>query len=125
MMTENKLIENAVKLVVEFFEEKGISEETETIRKRALDWYNRVETLDEKVLAAAAIVGSYQAGTSLNDLLSWKEFYFPSHPIEESINRVVGYCFEDDIYISKFLNKEENFHIGEIEESQRDYFWRE
>lgn len=100
-MMNTNLIDAAVSLVVAFNESEGIMEQTSTIKARVISWYNNSEIVDEEMLAAAAIVGEYTISMNWNDLLSIKEFYFPSEPIEYS-----------------------NFHIGEIEEAQFDEFWR-
>lgn len=119
-MTNMRLINDAVKLVVDLFEAEGITESTITIRTRVIEWYNKTEIIDAEMLAAAAITGSYQFGTSWNDLLSWKEFYFPSNPIEE-INQweALNSTLENEIMVEW-----ENFHIGEIEAAQEDIKWR-
>lgn len=129
-MTNMRLIEEAVKLVVDLFEAEGIMESTATIRARATEWYNRTEIVDAKMLAAATITGSYQVGTSWDDLLNWKEFYFPSTPIEETIARIGGYHFDEETFdwLNEAMEDEmlamENFHIGEIEAAQRDAMWQ-
>ena len=117
-MTNTKLIESAVKLVVEFFEAEGIAETTESIRKRATEWWNYTEIVDAEMLAAATISGSYKVNTSWSDLLSWREFYFPSIPIEETLARIEGYYLEEELLAM------ENFHIDEIEAAQMDVMWQ-
>lgn len=122
-MMNMRLINEAVNLVIELFEAEGIMEATDTIRTRAIEWYNKTEIVDAKMLAAATITGSYHVGTSWDDLLNWKEFYFPSAPIEETIAKIGGYHFADD-YFSEEMLAMENFHIGEIEAAQRDAMWQ-
>ena len=122
-MMNMRLINEAVNLVIELFEAEGIMEATDTIRTRAIEWYNKTEIVDAKMLAAATITGSYQVGTSWDDLLNWKEFYFPSTPIEETVARIGSYHFVDDYFSEKTLAME-NFHIGEIEAAQRDAMWQ-
>lgn len=122
-MMNMRLIDEAVNLVIELFEAEGIMEATNTIRTRAIEWYNKTEIVDAEMLAAATITGSYQIGTSWDDLLNWKEFYFPSTPIEETITRIGGYHFKDD-YFNEEMIAMENFHIGEIEAAQRDAIWQ-
>lgn len=136
-MTNMRLIDEAVKLVIDLFEAEGIMESTATIQARATEWYNKTEIVDAEMLAAATITGSYQVGTSWDDLLNWKEFYFPSTPIEEIIARIGGYHFDDgeervreDFELLNALMEEEellameNFHISEIEAAQRDAMWQ-
>lgn len=126
-MINMRLIEEAVGLVIALFEAESIMETTDTIRARAINWYERTEIVDAEMLAAAVITGSYQIGTSWDDLLAWKEFYFPSTPIKETITRIGGYCFNNDAVdymIEKELLAMENFHIEEIEAAQRDAMWQ-
>lgn len=129
-MTNMRLIDEAVKLVIDLFEAEDIMESTTTIRARATEWYNKTETVDAEMLAAATITGSYQVGTSWDDLLNWKEFYFPSTPIEETIAKIGGYHFDEETldWLNEAMEDEmlamENFHIGEIEAAQRDTMWR-
>lgn len=129
-MINMRLIDEAVKLVVDLFEAEGIMESTATIRARAIEWYNKTEIVDAEMLAAATITGSYQVGTSWDDLLNWKEFYFPSTPIEETIARIGGYHFDEETFdwLNSAMEDEmlamENFHIGEIEAAQRDAMWQ-
>lgn len=129
-MTNMRLIDEAVKLVIDLFEAEGIMESTVTIRTRATEWYNKTEIVDAEMLAAATITGSYQIGTSWDDLLNWKEFYFPSTPIEETIARIGGYHFDEETFgwLNEAMEDEmlamENFHIGEIEAAQRDAMWQ-
>lgn len=129
-MTNMRLIDEAVKLVIDLFEAEGIMESTVTIRTRATEWYNKTEIIDAEMLAAATITGSYQVGTSWDDLLNWKEFYFPSTPIEETIARIGGYHFDEETFdwLNSAMEDEmlamENFHIGEIEAAQRDGMWQ-
>lgn len=134
-MMNMRLIEEAVKLVIDLYEAEGIMETTDTIRARAINWYNRTEIVDAEMLAAATITGSYQIGTSWDELLCWKEFYFPTTPVEETMARIGGYVFDDrsgtmeDTFppsldgIEEMLAME-NFHIGEIEAAQRDAMWQ-
>lgn len=129
-MTNMRLIDEAVKLVIDLFEAKGIMESTATIQARATEWYNKTEIVDAEMLAAATITGSYQVGTSWDDLLNWKEFYFPSTPIEETIVKIGGYHFDEETFnwLNSAMEDEmlamENFHIGEIEAAQRDAMWQ-
>lgn len=129
-MTNMRLINEAVKLVIDLFEAEGIMESTATIQARATEWYNKTEIVDAEMLAAATITGSYQVGTSWDDLLNWKEFYFPSTPIEETIAKIGGYHFDEETFdwLNSAMEDEmlamENFHIGEIEAAQRDAVWQ-
>ncbi len=99
-MMNTRLIEDAVKLVVELFEYEGISESTATITERATDWYNHTDITNDEMLAAVTIYGKYNSSLSWPELEKIKEFYFPSCPIEA-----------------------DHFHIGEIEMAQADMEW--
>lgn len=99
-MLNERLINEAVKIVIEYFAAEGICEETKTIRQRAINWYNHSEIVTPQRLAAVVISGDYRFIT-WDEILEIEEFYFPSAPIEET------YIF-----------------IGEIEESLHDSFWR-
>lgn len=96
-----RLIDEAVKLVEEYFAFEHIAESTSSITSRAVDWYNNSEIVDSEMLAAAVIHGSYSRDYTWDDLEKIKEFYFPSIPIEMT-----------------------NFGIGEIEASMKDAIWR-
>lgn len=118
-MTNFNLINEAVKLVIEFFEAEGIEETTATIQKRATNWYNKTEITDKKMLAAATISGEYTCGTSWADLIEITEFYFPTVPVLETIQNI------DEILIEQMIedyNRDDLF-IGEIESSQKDCLW--
>lgn len=121
-MMNMRLIDEAVNLVIELFEAEGIMEATDTIRARAIEWYNKTEIVDAEMLAAATITGSYHVGTSWDDLLNWKEFYFSFTPIEETIAKIGGYHFANNF--NEEILAMENFHIGEIEAAQRDVMWQ-
>lgn len=96
-MTNWKLIDAAVQLVVEFNEFSGRVETTENIRNRVLDWYNNTDVTDVEMIAAAALHGSYSPSISYKDLTAAKEYYFPSEP-----------------------NK---YSVGDFEKSYRDCLW--
>ena len=98
-MLNERLINEAVKIVIEYFETEGIFEETESIRNRAINWYNHSEIVTPQMLAAVVISGDYRPIT-WDEVLEIEEFFFPSLPIEL------------------------NFSVGEIEESYRDMLWR-
>ena len=99
-MLNMSLINAAVKVVEDFFNAEGIYEDVETIKTRAINWYNYTKIVEVEMLAAATISGEYQIGMSWDDVLKIKEFYFPSIPIEL-----------------------ENYHISEIEAAQHDCLW--
>lgn len=98
-MLNERLINEAVSIVVEYFAAEGIFERTESIKSRAINWYNHSEIVAPQMLAAVVISGDYRPIT-WNEVLEIEEFYFPSMPVE------LG------------------FSVGEIEASMRDMFWR-
>lgn len=100
-MTNWKMIEEAVKLVEDYFAFEGIVEAHNTIFDRAVEWYNKTEITDSEMLAAAVISGRYTLRVTWEELKQMKEFYFPSCPIELT-----------------------EFHIGEIEAAVMDMLWR-
>lgn len=97
-MTNMNLIEQAVKLVVDYFEANHISVNSESIRHRVLDWYNHSDIADAEILAAAAIESEYECGADYDTILAWKEFYFPETPIEYqgyvSTQEIKDYIYE-------------------------------
>lgn len=100
-MMNERLIAEAVKMVIEYFEYEGIYEETKSIEARARDWYSHTEIVEPQMLAAVVMSGAFVPGIMWNEIKEIEEFFFPSEPIEYG-----------------------NFHIGEIEEAQFDEFWR-
>lgn len=95
-----RLINEAVKMVNDYFDYEGIYESNKTIIARASDWYSKTEITDSEMLAAAVISGPYQR-YSWTELEKLKEFYFPSCPLDF-----------------------DNFGIGEIEAAMKDAAWR-
>ena len=100
-MTNLKLINDAMKLVIQIEEAENIYETNDSIYHRCLDWYNHLEITDVEMLAAATLNGPYDPSLKQNDLIAAREYYFPTEPIEFR-----------------------NFHIHEIEEALRDEMWR-
>ncbi len=100
-MTNIKLIEAAIKIAEQYFENNNIAMHSSVIRRRVEYWYNHSDIADAEILAAVAINGEYHAGYSYDEILAIREYYFPTIPVEFS-----------------------NFHIGEIETALRDEFWR-
>lgn len=100
-MTNMRLIEDAVNLVIEYNEAEQIYETTEVIKARAMEWYNKTEIVDTEMLAAAVLTGDFDPGMTWREIEEARAFYFPCEPIE--------LC---------------NYHIGEIEASLYDAMWR-
>ena len=124
-MMNVRLIEDAVRMVANLFEAEGIYEQTSAIRERATEWYLKIKPVDPEMLAAATITGSYKVGTSWSELLEWKEFYFPSTPIDETLAIIGGFRLEDEVFDDyEAMIELHNFHIGDIEMSLRDATWR-
>lgn len=70
-----RLINEAIRLVVEYFESEGIMETTSTIEQRAIWWYNYSEIVDAEMLAAVVITDDRTM--NWEDMVAEKEFYFP------------------------------------------------
>ena len=116
-MVNISVIDKAVKLVVDLFEAEGIYEPTSALKVKAEKWFDKFGILDVQMLAAATIVGEYTDGVTVGDLLNWKEFYFPSTPIDETLARIGGYYCDE--YMALI-----NLNAREIEMAQRDIEWR-
>ena len=102
-MMNDKLIKEAVKIVIEIEEAEGITEQTSNIEARALDWYNNTEITSAEMLAAATLNGSYDPSISWDTLEQLTDYYF-----YEPENNYLQY----------------HFSVGEIEDSYRDFLWR-
>lgn len=98
-MLNEKLINDTIKIVTDFFEAEGIYERTPSIRARAIEWYTHSEIVTPQMLAAVVISGDYRPIT-WDEVLEIEEFYFPTIPVE------LG------------------FSIGEFEASMFDAVWR-
>lgn len=100
-MMNERLIADAVKMVIDYFESEGIYEETKTLDTRARDWYSHTEIVEPQMLAAVVMSGDFVPGITWDEIKQIEDFFFPSEPIEFT-----------------------NFHIGEIEEALDDELWR-
>lgn len=99
-MMNERLIAEAVKIVVDYFEAEGIYEATKTIDARARQWYNHTEIVEAQQLAAVVISGDFVPGITIKEIQKIENFFFPMEPIEYG-----------------------NFHIAEIEEALHDAEW--
>lgn len=81
-MMNERLIAEAVEIVVEYFESENIYEENTTIKKRAEEWYLNTEITDSETLAAVTMYGSFIPSIQINDIKQIKEYFFPSVPVE-------------------------------------------
>ena len=79
-MMNMRLIEDAIKLVNEFYAAEGIYETNVVIREIAIEWYNHTEIVDAEMLAAVTMYGRYQAGLKWSDILRIKEAFYPELP---------------------------------------------
>lgn len=95
------LINETVRLIVEYNDFENIYETNENIRNRVIDWYNHTEITNSEMLAAVALHGPYDPDLRYSDFVAMREFYFPSEPIHTN-----------------------NFHIHEIEMALDDEMWR-
>ena len=97
-MLNEKLIAEAVKIVIDYFEGEGIQEQTVSIRARAIDWYNNTEIVEPYQLAAVTMSGPFVKDITYQEIKKIEKFFFPEE------------C--------EFTN----FSIGEIEMSLYDMF---
>lgn len=116
--TNQEVIDKAVKLIVEYFEEEGIYEETCTIKKRVLKWYDAVKDIKGigiKEIAAAAISGNNpnNINWTKEDLIEWRDFYFVD---ENYLTSTIGRLDE--------ILAEDNLHISELTDAMRDELWQ-
>ena len=77
-MLNEKLIADAIKIVIEYFEAEGIQEQTVSIRTRAIDWYNNTEIVEPYQLAAVVIYGKFVPTITYKEIKRIEEHYFPS-----------------------------------------------
>jgi hypothetical protein len=113
-MTNYGLIEKAVATVVDFFEVEGITETTNTITKRALDWYNKTEITDAKMLAAAVISGSYRFGTTWDELVELTNFYFPTTTIAETVQQIDEMLENEEVEQMEGYIEAHNISVDEL-----------
>jgi hypothetical protein len=97
-MVNNNLMTQALALAVQYYEANGYSVDSRAILKRIKDWYNHSDIADAEVLAAAAIESEYECGADYDTILEWKEFYFPTTPVEYrgyvSTEEIKDYVYE-------------------------------
>ena len=96
----NSLINEAIKLVENYFEANHISMNSNTIRTRVEDWYCNSDIADAEILAVAAIESDYEP-MDYDEILAKRDYYFPENPV--------------DVH---------NIHIREIEMAQMDALWQ-
>lgn len=82
-MTNWRLINEVVEYLSEIYEAEHVVETRATIEKRVIEWYNHTDITDEKMLIAAAWLGSYHPSISYNDIEDARdalflEVYFPA-----------------------------------------------
>lgn len=99
-MLNERLIKEATRLVVEYYEANQIMMTTDAVRKYVVMYYSNTEITDAETLAAVTLHMEHPNTLTYNKIQEIKEFYFPTMPIEYG-----------------------NFHIGEIEEALNDELW--
>lgn len=82
-MTNTNLINDAIDLVVNYFEANRILVNSSTIRTRVESWYNNSDIADAEILAAMSIEGSYKP-MDYSEILAKRDEYFPEIPVEYS-----------------------------------------
>lgn len=104
-MLNMRLINEAVKLVENYYEVNLLSCHSHNIKTEAINWYSNTEIVDAEMLAAVvltyACIPEIIAKITWDKLLQLKEFYFPTVPFEYT-----------------------EFGVDEIEEAMNDAFWR-
>lgn len=98
-MLNEKLITDAVKIVIEYFEAEHIQESTATIRERAVDWYNHTDITEPYLLAAVTMSGPFDKNITYLEIENIKEFYFPT---EDIFNLTNNYFSIEEIEMSLF-----------------------
>lgn len=92
-MTNWNLINEVVKFVVEAYAEEDISETEESIRLRAIDWYNHSDISDFELLTAAVWWGESWDRASMKTVERVCRLLFPQEP--EFLNEYrINYCQE-------------------------------
>lgn len=80
-MTNWNLIDEAVALVIEYYEANQIMEQTSSITSRTIEWYNKTEIVDPYTLAAQVISGTYPTPfTTYEDIVACTNFYYAEAP---------------------------------------------
>ena len=103
-MLNMKLIEEAVKLVVDYYETERAVADTRGIRDSAIEWYSNTEIVDAEMLAAAVMTSPCRphilAEITWDTLREWKEFFYPSIPFEYTEIHVheIQEAIEDELY---------------------------
>jgi hypothetical protein len=76
-MVNQRLIENAVNLVCEYYASEGISEPTKAITDRALRWYSNTEITDTQTLAAMVMYGEFEPSITYDKINMIRDAMFP------------------------------------------------
>lgn len=100
-MRNEKLINEVVKTVIDYYEFEHICENTKDIRKRAEWYYDNTDVVECQPLAALVLTGDLLSNLTFLEIKKIEEFYFPETPLELT-----------------------EFSIGEIEASLKDGEWR-
>jgi hypothetical protein len=123
-MINYSLIEQATKLVQDFYEAEGIYESSKITREKILDWYEHTDIKDAQTLAAASISGYYRMGTISKELEDLKEFYFPSTPVYETIQNIDKVLKNDEVERMEEYIKANNIGIDELYLTSWDKFYK-
>lgn len=100
-MTNMALINQVVKEVVYLYEAEHITENSDSIKRRTLNWYNHTDIADFETLVAAVWLGDYNKSVDYDVIIATRDMLFPQIPVEYT-----------------------NFHIHEIEEALDDeLYW--
>ena len=75
-MTNWNLINQVVKQTIYIYECEGITETTESIKSRTLEWYQNNDIADFKTLTAAVYMGKYNRRISYEEILFVRDCLF-------------------------------------------------
>ena len=77
-------VETAVKMAVDLLEANHIANDTDSIYRRVITWYEHTDVADPEILAACALTGrDWFSGATYDMMLEAKEEWFPHNPYDE------------------------------------------
>ena len=77
-------VETAVKMAVDLLEANHIMNDTDSIYRRVMTWYEHTDIADPEILAACALTGKdWFPGATYDMMLEAKEEWFPHNPYDE------------------------------------------
>ena len=77
-------VETAVKMAVNLLEVNHIANDTDSIYRRVMTWYEHTDVADPEILAACALTGKdWFPGATYDMMLEAKAEWFPHNPYDE------------------------------------------